>query len=175
MHVPPAGGLHDPVRFVCTQSPLLMLQLSFVQGLLSSQFFPSHGFVMTHVPLLHVPPGQAVPFMRSGQAPVSMLQALQGLARQEALHIGVGMQEPSRQVPPGQVDPFEAWLHWRLLLLQLLQGPAQFWALQVPWQVPPLHIARLPVQVSGVQLGTQVPEPLQVPPGQASPLGLDVH
>jgi hypothetical protein len=45
IHTPPAGGLHDPLfRGAFTQSPLLMLQLSFVHGLLSSQLLPAHGF-----------------------------------------------------------------------------------------------------------------------------------
>ncbi len=90
-----------------------------------------------HVPLLHVPPGHAVPFIRFGQAPVSMLHALHGLARQSALHIGVGMHSPSRQVPPEHEAPLEAWLQLRLFELQLRHAPAQLEALHVPTQLPP--------------------------------------
>ncbi len=57
---------------------------------------------------------------------------------------------------------------------QLLQGPAQFAALQVPTQAPPWHSARLPAQVSGVQIGVQVPA-LHCPFGHPVPGGASTH
>jgi hypothetical protein len=71
-------------------------------------------------------------------------------------------------VPPGQLDPLTRAAQLRPLPLQVWQGPGQLASLQLPAQLPPWHIAWLPVQLAAEQLGTQVPL-LQLPSGQPVP------
>jgi hypothetical protein len=104
------------------------------------------------------------------QALLHMLHSVHGLTWQSL----AGTQVPSRQTPPGQLDSFAVRLQARLLPLQLWQGPGQFMALQVPTQLPPWHVARLPVQFWGVHSGRHMP-PLHSPPGQLVPGAASTH
>jgi hypothetical protein len=105
---------------------------------------PMHGVTVsglfTHMPLLHsrqgpvhflhssppamqaplpsqVPSGHLVPALAITQAPVSLLQVLQGPV-QSAGHMGLGWHWPFWQVPPGHSAPLTRGPQLRLLALQ---------------------------------------------------------
>ena len=112
LHVPPphtsplvhmSPSLHAAVLAVCAQ-PLLVLQLSLVQGLLSSQ--------LSRVPALHAPPTQPsglVQALPSLQLPSELLWLQPAMGSQLSLVQGLlsshTVGAPPWQVPPAQESP----------------------------------------------------------------------